>query len=215
MKKYLLTVALLVTALVVGLAVVPASAQAEQCPNTPTPIFTGGASATFTQDGVTISWSGSTVMITGGSVTFCLKGGTSGTTGIITKPAGTYTTLELGLVGPQGQGQEVSHGVVYAVTLTTTPPPPPPPTTTTTTPPTTPPPPPPSSTTTPPPTTTTVPPPGNTPPSSGGPPNSPNTPGTRARLAFTGPEDALPIALLALALLAIGIVLLRKGWKAG
>jgi hypothetical protein len=205
-----------------GLAATGAFAVADQCPDTPTPIATGGASGSFTQDGVTITWGGTTVTITGGDVTFCVKGGTSGNSGIVTLGPGTYSTDELGLIGPQGQAQEISHILIYGVE---TPPPPPPPTTTTTTTTTTTPPttttttPPATTTTTttsPPPTTTTTQPP--SPPGNGGQPphNGPNRP-TPKQLAFTGLStgQTLGLGAAAVALLILGALAYMRGRALG
>jgi hypothetical protein len=112
---------LLMMAWAVFPAALSATAAPDLCPGEPgappaTIIGSGGSTGSFSQGGVTIMWSGTTVTITGGTVTFCVKGGTSGSTGSITLGPGTYSTADLGLVGPQGQAQEISHLVVYGVT---------------------------------------------------------------------------------------------------
>ena len=206
---------LLMMAWAVFPAALSATAAPDLCPGEPgappaTIIHSGGSTGSFSQGGVTIMWSGTTVTITGGTVTFCVKGGTSGSTGSITLGPGTYSTAGLGLVGPQGQAQEISHLVVYGVTPPTSSSSSPPPTTTTT----------PggggggSTTTTP--TTTTASP-------TVGPTTihkSTTTTNTVEVLpttvtpggtAFTGVEDVVPIGALALMLMTSGSGLLWAG----
>src|SRR6187551_276150 len=88
--------------------VAPASAQ---CPSGGTKL---GASGSQTVGGVTINWGGTSVAITGGTATFCVKGGISGNSGVVTLGPGTYTTASLGLVGPQGQSQGISYLSLYS-----------------------------------------------------------------------------------------------------
>jgi hypothetical protein len=101
---------------------VPASAVGDHCPDDAAgndagpgapPGAVNGASGSITVDGVTVSWDGTSVTVSGGTATFCVKGGTSGNTGVITRGPGTYSTGSLGLTGPQGQSQEVSYLIVY------------------------------------------------------------------------------------------------------
>lgn len=220
--------ALLVAIVATALLAAPAAADPPpdtHCPGKPgapaaTIIAEGGASGSITVDGVTISWSGTTVIISGGTVTFCVKGGTSGNSGSVTLGPGTYSTADLGLLGPQGQAQDISYLVVYDTT---------PPVTTTepTTPPTT------TEPTTPPPTTSTPPPTTEPPPSTSTPPPTtitppetttrtrtlpPGTPGFRSGppgTAFTGPEDVIPWVVAALLLLSLGSGALWLGFRRG
>jgi len=73
-----------------------------------------GASGSTTLNGVTINWGGTSVSITGGTATFCVKGGISGNSGIVTRGPGTYTSGSLGLVGSQGQSQGISYLSLYS-----------------------------------------------------------------------------------------------------
>jgi hypothetical protein len=154
--------------------------------------------------GVTISSSGQSVTISGGSATICVKAANCNS-GMITLGPGTHLVVEWGagnqcdVAGPPFPG--VSHIQVYSTTTTTTTPP-----GTTTTPP--------GTTTTPPGTTTTVvpttitPTDGTAPPGGGGTAVAP--PGGTA---FTGPEDLIPFGIVALALMTAGSGLLWAGTR--
>jgi hypothetical protein len=210
-KRHLVVVYLgvvyLVALLAMAFAPVALAQTSERCPGEsaagapPLPpgteiIHQGGASGSFTHDGVTISWDGTEITVSGGSITVCVKSATTAT-GIITLDAGTYSTADLGLTGPQGQAQGVSHLVVYDTTTTTTTPP--------------------GTTTTPPGTTTT--PPGGTSTSTATPPSptvlagSETNTGSPSPLAFTGREDLPWLIGAGLLLLLIGSLALRLGSK--
>jgi hypothetical protein len=68
--------------------------------------------------GVTITWSGTTVTVTGGSATLCVKAG-NGNSGSITLSDGQSYTVDFDL-NPQGIPPGISHIVVYSTTQTTT-----------------------------------------------------------------------------------------------
>jgi hypothetical protein len=175
-----------------------------------------GSSGSVIVDGVTISWSGDSVTVSGGTATICVKAGNANS-GVLTNFSGTYTmTCAVFGCNPQGQLPGISHIQYLVVTPTTTPP------TTTTTPPTT-------TTTTPgggggggttttaPPTSTTT----TTPPTVA--PTTVHNTSTTAtaevlpttvrpgKLAFTGIEDVVPIGALALTLMTTGSGLLWAG----
>lgn len=88
-----------------------ATSAGQHCPSGGTKY---AASGSQTVGGVTITWGNTSVAITGGTASFCVKGGISGNSGTVTRVPGTYTTASLGLVGPNGQSQAISYLVLYS-----------------------------------------------------------------------------------------------------
>ena len=87
-----------------------------QCPSGGTTYDSGSGSQTI--DGVTITWGGTSVTVSGGSATLCVKAA-DGNSGIITLNDGeSYDTSAIPNNG--GQAPAISHIVVYSTTQTTT-----------------------------------------------------------------------------------------------
>jgi hypothetical protein len=213
------------TLLMMGWAIFPTSAVGVEgnCPTGAPWVQVQGDSGSGTiGGGVTISWSGDTVTVSGGSATICVKAGNNNS-GVLTNfGPGTYTmTCAVFGCNPQGMLPGISH--VQWIPITTT---------TTTTVPTT--------TTTVPTTTTTVPTTTTTVPGGGGgggtttvpvtttttPTVGPTTvqPSTTTKspnvapttvsprgTAFTGVENVVPIGAIALMLMTSGTGLLWAG----
>jgi hypothetical protein len=115
MKKLLVVLAAaLATVALTAAPGLAASPQAGQCAGTGTTVNPPGGVV----GGVTFTISGSTVSVSGGSATLCVKAG-NGNSGQITLNDGQSYTVDFDL-NPQGQPPGVSHIVVYTTTQTTT-----------------------------------------------------------------------------------------------
>jgi hypothetical protein len=89
-----------------------------QCAEPAGSIKFDSGSGTQVVNGVTITWGGTTVSVSGGSATLCVKAG-NGNSGSITLSDGQSYTVNFDL-NPQGQPPGISHIVVYSTTQTTT-----------------------------------------------------------------------------------------------
>ena len=201
--------------LLTGWVLFPGQAQAVfpgvpgNCDSSGTTINPGGSA---TVNGVEIDLSGTSITIIGGSATVCVKAGACNSGNISLGP-GTHSLSGIiewnagnDCADPSPPHPGVSHIVVYSTQTTT------PPTTTETTPPTT-------TETTPPTTTETTPPTTSVQPTTITPTDDTTPPETSVQpttvtpggTAFTGPEDVVPLGLIALAMLTAGTGLLWAG----
>jgi len=199
------------TLLMMGWAILPTPAVGVpgNCPTGAPWVQQNGSSGSANiGGGVTISWSGKTVTVSGGSATICVKAGNNNS-GVLTDfGPGTYTlTCAVFGCNPQGMLPGISHVQWIPVTTTTT-------TTATTT-----------TTTTTPTTTTTTP--TTTTTTTASPTVGPTTihksttttdtvevlptTVTPGGTAFTGVEDVVPIGALALMLMTSGTGLMWAG----